>query len=41
MRGIASFKSCFTFTWATASDSGSAVMTEGAGAAVLRERVCA
>jgi hypothetical protein len=43
MRGIASFKSCFTFTWATASDSGNeAIRLEtGAAAGVVRGRVCA
>jgi hypothetical protein len=42
--GIASFKSCFSFTWATASDSGSeAIRPEAAAGAVVvwRARVCA
>ncbi len=41
MRGIASLRSCFTFTCATASDSGSEAISVGAGGVTLRPRVCA
>src|SRR6185436_3444807 len=41
MRGIASLRSCFTFTCATASDCGSEDISVGTAGAVLRLRVCA